>query len=545
MEPVSLYLAADTTVDNLATFLNRESDDAIDCAVAPYNQVTQTLMGPAKASNLVVWTSADLQLPAYGRLLGFEPVTVEEVHAEVDVFAELLRAAAGRYANVFAVNWTFPPDRTWPLGLAGKTGTGAADVLARANIRLADRVADIANLHLIDLALLEASYPGAIYDARLNMIGRIRFAPDFLKHVANRLHPVIQASVRSSRKVVICDLDNTMWSGIVGDDGVEGLLVGGGHPVGEAHLKLQSVLKALNNRGILLAISSKNSEEIALEAFRKHPNMLLKESDFSARRINWNDKAANIQSLLQELNLLPSGAVFLDDNPTERSRVRDALPELLVPELPKDVAYWPEIVGNLGCFETLALSKEDTERAASYRSESERRASLELHTDLGEWLNSLELVLTARPLRKLDQARVVQLLNKTNQFNTQTRRMTESEFLDWCAQAGRRCFTFSVADRFGDAGLTGIVTVEPEDDDYRVTDYVMSCRVMGKGIEDAIIAEVIRQTGAKGKLRIEAAPTKKNGPAREFVERIAPEGIVPEDFSSPDHVNVIWDDAPA
>lgn len=540
MASVSVHLAADTTVDNLAAFLNRGSGGEIECSVAPYNQVTQTLMSPAKAANLLLWTCPDLQLPSFKKVLGFDAFDTKDLWDEVAAFAELLRTAAAKYESVFLMAWTLPPDRYWPLGLSGKPNFGASDILARANIRLADAIADLTNVCLLDLSLLQSTFPRATYDARLNMIGRMRFTPDFLKYTAERVQPLIEATVRPSRKIIICDLDNTLWGGIVGDDGVEGLRVGGNDGVGEAHLKLQQVLLDLNRRGILLAISSKNDEATALDAFRTHPNMLLKEANFSAQRINWNDKAANIQSLLEELNLLPSAAVFLDDNPTERSRVREAIPDMFVPELPRDVAQWPGIVGTLGCFETLAFSNEDAARAASYRTEGERRNSLKLHADLDEWLHSLELRLTVRPLRKMDRARVVQLINKTNQFNAHTRRMSESEFSQWCAGPGRRCFTFSVADKFGDAGLTGVVTVEPIDDGVRVVDYVMSCRVMGKGIEDAIIAEVIKQTGAVGGLHFGITPTAKNGPAREFAERIAPNGVVPAEFGSPSHVEIVW-----
>ncbi|MCL4714517.1 MAG: HAD-IIIC family phosphatase [Hyphomonadaceae bacterium] len=539
MPALTLHLTADTTVDNLAGFLKRASGAAIECSVAPYNQAAQTLMGAPQASQLLLWTTPDQQLRSFRRLLNFEAVPPEDIYAEVDGFAAMVRAAAAKYANVFFMSWTFPPDRRWPLGLASKPGFGAADILARANLRLVDALADAPNVHIIDLGLLQAGFPKALHDARLNIIGRMRFTPDFLKYVAEQIHPVIEASIKPSKKIVICDLDNTLWGGVVGDDGVEGLRLGGNDPVGEAHLKLQQELKALNNRGILLAISSKNSPEIAFEAFRTHPNMLLKEADFSARRINWDDKAANILSLLEELNLLPSAAVFLDDNPTERSRIRDAIPDLLVPELPKDVALWPGLVGGLGGFETLTLSREDVDRAANYRSESERRESMTLHADLGEWLRSLDIVLTARALRGMDLARTVQLLNKTNQFNLHTRRMSESEFADWCAGEDRRCYTFSVADRFGDSGLTGLVTVEKEDGGWRVVDYVMSCRVMGKGVEDAIIAETISRTGAVGALRIGATPTAKNGPAREFVSRIAPQGVVPASFVRPEHIKVV------
>jgi len=538
MTTLSVHLAADTVVDHMAGFLRRASQSQIECTVAPYNQVSQVLLAPAQAPVLLLWTSPDLQLPAFGRWLSFESVTLAEVLAEVDQFAALVKMAASRHDAVFLLTWTFPPERRWPLGLASKPGRGAADALARMNIHLADALADLSNVHLIDQAQLQARFPKPIHDPRLYAMARMRYSLDFTRHVAEALRPVIAATVQASRKVVICDLDNTLWAGIVGDDGIEGLRIGSNDPVGEAHLQLQKELKALNNRGILLAISSKNDEATALQAIAQHPNMLLKADDFAARRINWDDKAANVAALLQELNLLPSAAVFLDDNPNERQRVRDAMPDILVPDLPTDVAQWAGILNSLDCFETLELSSEDVGRAASYRSETARREAQALHVSLEDWLNSLALVLTVRPLTPADLARTAQLLNKTNQFNLHTRRMSANEFAEWCSTSQRRCFTFSLSDRYGDSGLTALVSAERQDGEWRVVDFVMSCRIMGKGVEDAILAEVLRQLACEAPLRLEATPTAKNGPAQEFAARVAPGGRVPVDFACPAHVRI-------
>ena len=539
MQSLSVHLAADTVVDHLAGFLRRASASQIECTVAPYNQVSQVLLAEPHAPVMLLWTSPDLQLPSFARLLSFESVPLAAILEEVAEFAALVKSAAARHDSVFMLSWAFPPERRWPLGLASKPRLGAADVLARLNIHLTDALADVSNVHLIDQSQLRATFPNPIHDPRLYAMARMRYSLDFVRYVAEQLWPVIAATSQPSRKVVICDLDNTLWGGIVGDDGVEGLRIGANDPVGEAHLQLQMELKALNNRGIILAISSKNDLDTALQAIKQHPNMLLKEADFAAKRINWDDKAANIASLLQELNLLPSAAVFLDDNPTERQRVRDAIPEILVPELPSDVAYWAGVVNTLTCFETLNLSSEDLGRAASYRSESIRREAQSLHVNLADWLKSLELVIVVRPLRPADLARATQLLNKTNQFNLHTRRLSESELEDWSSDAKRRCFTFSVADRFGESGLTAVVSAEQTDRAWRIVDFVMSCRVMGKGVEDAIVANVLRQLGGgNGPLRLEATPTAKNAPAQEFAARVAPGGSVPVDFPFPGHVRL-------
>lgn len=540
MDVLKTYIAADTVVDSLATRLRRETGGRVEGEIAPYNQIQQTLLGPAKAPLLLLWSSPDLQLRNFERVLSGEAVDLSTVMAEVDAFANLLRSAAGRYERIFHLTWTLPPDRGVAVGLSGLAGFGCADILARANIRLADQLADVGNIQIIDLSHLQAMFDGAMFDPRLNVLGRMRFAPDFVAFVARRLAPVLEATVRASRKLIVCDLDNTLWGGIIGDDGLEGIRIGNNNPVGEAHLKIQRELKSLKNRGILLAISSKNSEEIALDAIDNHPTMLLRREDFVARRINWDDKAANIISMLDELKLLPNSVVFLDDNPVERQRVRDAIPDILVPELPKDVAYWSGLIADLGCFETLGISAEDLKRTESYVTEAKRVSDQSLHASLGEWLKSLALKVTVQPLNTSNLKRSAQLVNKTNQFNLHTRRLGEAEFEAWCAEAGRECYTFSVADCYGDYGLTGVVTVETRGGRRVVEDFVMSCRVLGKAVEDAILAEVLsREPGLE--LEMVCIPTPKNAPIREFVDRIAPNGVVPPGLRCPDHIEMVRD----
>lgn len=538
MKKISLYLAADTVVDHMAKFLAKVSNAAIECSVAPYNQIAQVLLGAPQASNLLLWTSPDIQLPSYDRLLSFEQVAIEDVIADVDRFASLLKSASSNYSSIFVAVWTPPPDKHGPLGLAMQPRTGASDVLMRANIHLSDAVREERNIHLVDMTRIQIRYHKSIYDPRLYMMGRIRFDPDFVRYASEQIGPIIMATVQASRKVIVCDLDNTLWGGILGDDGLDGIIIGGPGAVGEAHLALQRALKALKNRGILLAISSKNSAETAVMAINEHPAMVLREADFSAQRINWDDKAANIASILDELNLLPSSAVFIDDSPTERQRVREALPGILVPELPVDTASWADIVGSLGCWETLTLSVEDRTRADSYKTESERRKSRELHVNIDDWLRSLDLVVSVKGIKSEDLQRAVQLLNKTNQFNLSTRRMSETEFADWSCGANRRCYVCTVADRYGDYGLTAVATVAKEGKGWTFVDFVMSCRVMGKGVEEAIVAEIYSDLKDQGPLTMDCIPTPKNGPAQVFASRVAPNSTILKDIAVPSYITV-------
>jgi len=538
MNKLSIYIAADSVVDYLGEYIKRSSKSQIEYEIGPYNQVNQILLSKAKSQSIFLWTAPDVQIPSFGKLLSFEPITLDSILKEVEQFASQINNACREYEQVFMLSWIIPEEFSIPLSLSTKSKEGPSDVLARMNIYLSDLLKENNNFHLIDQSILSSRFTNNIHDPRLYAMARIRYSLNYIKYIAEKVTPIIKASVVASKKLIICDLDNTLWSGIVGDDGLEGIKIGSNNPLGEAHLQLQKALKALKNRGILLAISSKNNFNVALEAIEKHPNMLLRKEDFVAKKINWNDKAVNILEILSDLNLHASSAVFLDDNPTERDRVKKAIPEILVPELPQDVAEWAGILNSLDCFETLSTSHEDKERSKSYIDERKRINSSKLFGNIKDWLNSLELVLKVEQLNKYNLQRSTQLLNKTNQFNLTTRRMSENELLKWSENSQRFCLTFSVSDRYGESGLTAFVSIERNLSKAKIIDFVMSCRVMGKGIEDAIISQIIKNY-EKINLYMETIPSDRNSPMQEFCKKVAPNGIINKEIICPKHIKII------
>jgi len=248
---------------------------------------------------------------------------------------------------------------------------------------------------------------------------------------------------------------------------------------------------------------------------------VLRKNDFAGWRINWNDKAQNIADLMKELNLGLDSAVFLDDNPVERARIAAALPDVMVPGLPKDKMLYPSALHRLDCFDSPTVSTEDRKRAAFYSAERERRTNFMRADDVGsldEWLHTLQITVQAEPINDINRKRAGQLLNKTNQMNLTTRRMTETELDAWTNAHSREFWTFRVSDKFGEAGLTGIASVERIGDEAVITDYVLSCRIIGKRVEEAIvhqIAESARKLGAKT-LKAIYKPTLKNQPCLDF-----------------------------
>jgi FkbH-like protein len=325
-----------------------------------------------------------------------------------------------------------------------------------------------------------------------------------------------------SRKLVVVDLDDTMWGGIVGDVGWENLHLGGHDPSGEAFVQFQRQLLALTKRGIALAVVSKNEESTALEAMRAHPEMVIRPEMLAAYRINWRDKAQNIADIAKELNLGIQSVVFLDDNPIERGRVRESLPEVYVPEWPADPTRYPQALESLPCFDTPHVSAEDLERNAMFATERERTTLRAQVSSIDEWLATLDLVVRFEPLRPANIARAAQLLNKTNQLNLRTRRLGETELLEWSREGGHEGWAVHVSDRFGNAGLTGLLGMAREGDDVALVDYVLSCRVMGRRVEEAMVwAAQVRAARLGGqKLVIEPIATAKNKPCLDFFARL-------------------------
>ena len=536
MKNLKVYIVSDTVIDYISNFLIKASSERLECTVAPYNQVAQVLLSKKESENLFLWTSPDLQCPKYSKLLAFEEVNLEEILEEVSQFSYLIKEASKKYDSIFMMSWVFPPEKRWPLSISTQSAKGASDILNRMNIYLAEKLSDTNNFYLIDQTTLIYKFNKPLHDPRLFALARIRYSLEYLKYVAENVQHLIVATVDPIRKIIICDLDNTLWGGVVGDDGIEGLKIGGNDPIGEAHLLLQKELKALNNRGILLAISSKNEEDIALNAIINHPNMLLREIDFSAKRINWDDKAKNILSLLKELNLLPSSAVFIDDNPSERERVRDSLPDILVPELPKDVSYWATIINSLACFDSLSHSKEDLTRTKNYQIETKRVEKQKLFSNVEDWLASLKLLIKVSKLSKLNLKRTTQLINKTNQFNLTTRRLSEEQLLKWSENENRRCITFSVSDRYGDSGLTAFASIEKVKNYWVIIDFVMSCRIMGKGVEYAILKELLNQVEDSEVIYMEVIKSERNLPIRKFTKEVTKDKIVIDSICSPSYI---------
>jgi FkbH-like protein len=516
---------SDFNLDNFNSLLaNDDSQPSVGVIETDYGQVRKSLLDPdaacwkKKPDCAVVWTRPEAAVPTFRRLRNFEAVDPRNILEEVDEFANQLIALADRVDTVLVPSWTTPPKERG-LGLLDmQNGVGIANILMRMNLRLSEALADRTGFFVLDASRWIQKGGDSAYSPKLWAMAKVPFTSLVFKTAVDDVKGALHAIRGDTKKLIVLDLDGTLWGGVVGECGWENLQVGGHDALGEAYADFQRALKAMTNRGILLGIVSKNTEEVALEAFERHPEMVLSLNDFAGWRINWDDKAKNVAALIEELNLGRRSAVFIDNNSFERGRVREALPEVFVPEWPDDPFRYRQKLLALRCFDTVNLTQEDRERASMYV-QQRKRSSVKREVDsLDEWLQTLGMTVEVEPFTNGNRARVVQLLNKTNQMNLRTRRMSEAEFVDWLDHDGRCFRAFRVSDRFGESGLTGILSIVKVGHEAHLTDFILSCRVMGRQVEDAMLAvatEEAQRLGAEA-IIAEYRPTEKNSPCLEF-----------------------------
>jgi FkbH-like protein len=355
------------------------------------------------------------------------------------------------------------------------------------------------------------------FDDRLWDMAKTFCAPEHLPAAARNIVDIVMATRGRAVKCVVLDLDNTLWGGVIGDDGLDGIVLSA-HGDGEAHFRLQLFLKELLKRGILLAVASKNEMRNALLPFEKHPDMALRREDITVFMADWNDKAENIRKIADILNIGLDSMVFLDDNPFERDLVRGVLPEVIVPELPEDPADYVRAICELNLFETPAFSVEDLKRSEMYRAEGERRQVQASFADAGDFLRSLDMRIVVSRFDSFHLPRIAQLIQRSNQFNLTTRRRSEADCENLMNDRGAIPLYVKLSDRMGDHGLIGVVILEPDEDALAIRDWLMSCRVLARGVEQFLMNFVVEEAVRLKRETVsgEYIRTPKNGMVRDF-----------------------------
>jgi FkbH-like protein len=519
--PAACLVVSSFNATTFARYLENDPEEPqIQVTVAPFGQVVPSLLQEGLSSPrsdfLVAWTEPQEVLPSVRRALDHEVVDVDEVLHEVEVYAGYLKVASRHTGSLFVPSWQFS-ERRRDFGFFELGMSGPAYLLHRANARLAEAL-DGMGAHLLDAQpWIEAAGLNA-RSSQLRYMAKTPFSHAVFEEAAIDVRAALRGVRGLSRKLVIVDLDDTLWGGVVGDVGWEKLRLGGHDAIGEAFADFQRGLKALTRRGVILGVVSKNDEAVAKEVFERHPEMVLRLEDLAGWEISWSDKAERVAMLAERLNLGLESVVFVDDNPVERSRVKEALPAVLVPDWPSSPMMYRQALLSLRCFASSGLTKEDRGRSQAYS--RAQTATAVAVGDLDTWLDGLGLSVAVSPLLPENLARATQLLNKTNQMNLSTRRMPEAQFLSWASEKRHSVWTLTVSDRLGDSGLTGLVSLDIDGPDARVVDFILSCRVMGRRIEETLLfvaVELSRAAGASS-LTLRHIPTDRNGPCLAFLK---------------------------
>lgn len=375
-----------------------------------------------------------------------------------------------------------------------------------------------ANLKVLDYTEFTCNYPVAdIFDWKFYFISQMGINPKLTKNFQAWWNRKLESIALKRKKCIVLDLDNTLWGGVLGEDGISGIKIGGDYP-GKAFAFFQKLLLQLSKAGVILTVCSKNNEADVLEAWGKNPFMVLKKEHFAAYRINWTDKATNIKELAEELNIGLDSFVFVDDNPTERELIKQMLPMVSVPEFPAQPYELPMFFKQLmdDYFKVYSITDEDKKKTEQYKANAARAQAQNSFADFGAFLESLDIHITIEAANEFNIPRIAQMTQKTNQFNLTTKRYTDSDIKGFLAD-GWKIWCISVADRFGDNGITGCIMINGNEIDT----FLLSCRILGKGIEKAFIKRVLQELQNDGIMEVRAAylPTAKNAQVAEFYDR--------------------------
>lgn len=524
-----IALLSSFTIDPLVPYVDHECRSLKlepTFFVAPFNTWDREMLGGGSALErfdpqiAFVSVAADDVLPE----LASAPSASDLASAGAAAVDRILNAAS-RFLSwsrgVLVVHSLYSAFRD-PLGPASsRDGRSRSEIIAELNARLAEGLRALPRAYLLDLTdVLARRRGGAIDHPKMRHLASMRLGDQVLGDVGRSYARFVAPCMGRTRKCVVLDLDNTLWGGIVGEDGPNGIRLGHTSP-GSEFREFQQYLLSLTRRGILLAVNSKNNEADALEVFRSHESMILRESAFSAMRINWESKANNLLSIAEELNLGLDAFVFVDDSEKERALMRQALPQVLTPEMPRDPALYRELLEGLPELHVLTVTDEDRTRTQQYAERRQREHLRITASTLDDYLRSLDIAAEVDLASDRTLPRVHQLFQRTNQFNLTNRRYELGTLTQRATDGEWRVYFSKVSDRFGDHGLVATAVVQFVDDACVIENLVMSCRVIGYGVEDALLARVeadARRAGARW-LVGEFRPSPKNAPARDFFAR--------------------------
>ena len=524
--PVRVALLGDCALQQIHTMLSvllRRSGVEAEIYEAPFDTVDPLVLDPTSAlyqcrPDFVVFVNSAQRLRSDLFLAGKAPERLALLDRTVESITERWRAVASHSnAVILQTNFVKPLERAFGQ-FEHRVAHSTQSVFDSANRRLAEAAAARSSTFLVDLDhVASALGKRTWFDERLWTLAKTPCALDCLPHLAQAIVDIVVACRGQVVKCVVLDLDNTLWGGVIGDDGLSGIRLG--HlGDGEAFTAFQAFLKQLPQRGILLAVCSKNEREAARLPFDNHADMVLREDDIAVFVANWENKADNIRSIAKELNIGLDSMVFLDDNPFERNLVREMAPEVIVPEMPEDAAEYVRAVCEWNLFETTSYSALDEKRTELYKQRAETEAARAEFRSIDDYLRSLEMVATLGRFDRYHLPRIAQLIQRSNQFNLTTRRHSESECEAMMTEEGCYPFHLSLKDRLSDHGLISVAILKETPESMHVDTFLMSCRVLKRGVEELAVNTMVEHAKARGKaiLTAEFLPTAKNAMVKEL-----------------------------
>ena len=489
------------TVDPLADYVQvfaAQSDLAVNQYIAPYGQFNQELLNPKS------------------ELYRVSPqITFLLIEAESDAIDEqaprlqgLIDAFLKNSTGTLVIN-TFPACPSWPLQVLPDQ---RRILIEKLNAGIIERYQSHPRIQILDLDALVA-YAGCqnAMSPQMMSMARIPFSETFLGMLARRIISHIIATLGLARKCLVLDCDNTLWGGIIGEDGLDGIQIGHDSP-GREYLEFQKTILELYEQGIILAINSKNNLADIMQVLNEHPQMLLREKHFASILVNWDLKPQNMQKIAEQINIGMDSIVFIDDNPAERELMRQSLPQVETLEMPADPSLFARILRETGCFTRAYLTEEDKNRGQIYAAQRKRDQFQQSCATLEDFLKSLEMVISIRSAGKEDIKRAAQLTQRTNQFNLTTRRYTEADIAAMAQNPNWRIYVLGLKDKFGDNGTVGLALVEIQPKQWRIDTFLMSCRVIGRQVEDALVDRICQDAAKAGCISISAEyiPSAKN-----------------------------------
>jgi len=506
------------------------NDEKINCITynSPYNQFTQEILN--ENSNLYKFKPDVIFLLIDNRIIlensfYFSNINSENKHKKyvdekINEIKNLIEVFTQKsQSKIIIANFVIPTYT--PLGIyESKIEYGIKEIILDLNKKLKELSRNMDSCYVYDFNSFVTKFGEKnILDYKKMNYGDIKINFDIIPHLIYDFLGYVKPILGSNKKCLVLDLDNTLWGNIIGEDGIEGIKIGP-YPEGRSFVEFQKVIKALSENGIILAINSKNNQKDAMKAINEHPHMILREKDFSCIKINWNDKISNMREIAKDLNIGLDSIVFFDDDPINRELLRMGIPEINTIELPKDPSSYAQILRNLNDFNILKITKDDVQRKIMY-SQEQNRQKLESSTkNLNEYLKKLDIKIKIKLDNEFSISRISQLILKTNQFNLTTKRYQEEEIKEFVEDKTMIVGCSEVDDKFGENGITNVFIIKIKSNEWIIDTFLLSCRIMGRGIEEGIIGKILEIAKNKGIKKITATfiPTEKNKPAENFLK---------------------------